>query len=250
MREVLFKKDADNRKTGHIACSYTVRSTCPDACSLKNNGCYADGYPVAFHWDSIGKPNKKGKLSDNHYEWDDFCLQVAALPKGKMFRHNVAGDLPGNNNSIDRVKLDKLVNASSRIRAFTFTHKPVGMGVDDSPAQQLTRANNSMAIKSANENGFTINLSADSLEEADRLAKLKIGPVVTVVGMDAPKHMKTPEGRHVVVCINEDNKDITCEHCGLCAKSDRKAIIAFRAHGSKKHKLTTRINDRVYLKVS
>jgi len=246
MTTVLFKQDSDNRKIGHIAMSYTERGTCPDACSLKDNGCYADGYPVAFHWGAIGDPERRKKT---HFDWDDFCLQVQALPRNKMFRHNVAGDLPGENNSIDRDKLDKLVDAASRINGFTFSHKPVGMGVDDTPAEQLTRAQNGQAIKSANANGFTINLSADNLQEADRLADLNIGPVVVVVGMDAPKQMKTDDGRHVVVCINEDNKNITCEHCGLCAISDRKAIVAFRVHGFRRHKIDKRLREETYLNV-
>ena len=248
MTTVLFKADTDNRKTGHIAASYTEKSTCPDACKLKNNGCYADGHPVARHWHKVGNPDERTK---SHFDWDNFCLQVQALPKGKMFRHNVAGDLPGENNSIDRTKLDKLVSAAARVKGFTFTHKPVGMGpIGESAKQQLERASNSNAIKLANESGFTINLSADDMSQADYLAELNIGPVVTVVGMDAPRHMKTPEGRNVIVCPNEEDKNMTCERCRLCANSKRKAIIAFRAHGFRKHKVTARVNERVHLKVS
>lgn len=253
-REVLFKPDSGNRKIGNIAASYTHRSSCPDTCELKSSGCYADGYPTRFAWDAIGKLNKKGKVPDTHYDWDGFCRQVAALPKHKVFRHNVAGDLPGydgDNNSIDSDKLRQLNKACSRVQAFTFTHKPVGaFEPGDTDRMHLNRARNSALIKEANESGgISINISSENLSDADRVAALGIGPVVTVVGTDAPRHMKTPSGRHVIVCPNEEDKDRTCDRCLLCANPKRKAIIAFRAHGVKKNAVSKRVSNKVHLQM-
>lgn len=248
MTKVLFKKNSDNRKIGaDTAFTYSEKSTCPDNCQLKNNGCYADGWPVTLHWNSVSSGN-----TPNHYEWEDFILQLRALPKRKLFRYGVAGDLPGTNNRIDTEKLNDMVKASSRIRGFAFTHKPVGFGNFGESMEMLTaRANNTKAIKDANENGFCINLSADNIQQADHLFSLKIAPVVCVVPDDAPDRFKTPEGNHVIVCLNEKDENMTCDKCGLCSVSSRKAIIAFRAHGNRGKKVSNRIREqeRVYLNV-
>jgi hypothetical protein len=89
------------------------------------------------------------------------------------------------------------------------------------------------AIYLANCEGFTINLSANSLRHADELAALKIAPVAVVVAEDAPAKFKTPEGRDVVVCLNETQR-LTCLECQLCAVPTRKSIVGFRAHGQAK----------------
>ena len=57
--------------------------------------------------------------------------------------------------------LAELVAANRGKRGFTYTHKP--------PSQECA------AIRRANRNGFTINLSADTLEEEDKLARKKAG---------------------------------------------------------------------------
>jgi hypothetical protein len=261
--KVLFTADSGNRKIGHIAASYTSRDSCPDNCKLKvtpdnpNGECYAEGFPTAFQWNKTkdGSTDKKGNSHRSVHDWDDFCRQVNALPRHKVFRHNVAGDFPGykgNNNSINREMLDKLDKACARVQAFTFTHKPVGFGeIGETADMMLTRARNGQAIKKCNKEGnIAINLSAESLADADRMAELDIGPVVTVVGSDAPRHMKTPGGRHVVVCPNEEDENRTCDLCLLCAKPNRKAIVAFRAHGYRGKKLTNRVNNTVHLKVN
>jgi hypothetical protein len=157
-----------------------------------------------------------------------------------LWRHNTAGDLPGEDNVIDITKLFSLVNANKEAKAlgFTYTHKPVGWTGYESK--------NAEAILASNINGFTINLSADNLREADELVKYNIGPVVTIMPSNAPRIQRTPEKRYVIVCPAEDAK-ITCDCCGLCAKVERKSIIGFRAHGNKKKLIDDKLNDKQYL---
>lgn len=85
-----------------------------------------------------------------------------------LWRHNQAGDLPGENDTIDLVALAQLAEANVGKRGFTYTHKPM-------------TADNAAAVKQANARGFTINLSADNLSEADDLAEMQVGPVVVVL---------------------------------------------------------------------
>jgi len=141
--------------------------------------------------------------------------------------------LPGTGNEIDTLALHQLVIANSKSKAigFTYTHKPVGL-----VGQALI---NARAIYAANKSGFRINLSADSLADADRLADLKIAPVVVVVNSDAPKKMRTPAGRHVILCPYEPGV-LQCDGCRLCAK-ERNAIIGFAAHGTSKKKVNIKL---------
>src|SRR5580704_9601139 len=81
-----------NKKLGGLPASITSRDTCPDHCSLKRIGCYALYGMMAAHWRRVGV-----QLDT----WDDFCADVARLPDGQLWRHNEAGDLPGDNDAID-----------------------------------------------------------------------------------------------------------------------------------------------------
>jgi hypothetical protein len=129
--------------------------------------------------------------------------------------------LPGEGERIDVAALEELVQANDGRRGFTFTHKR--------PRTWPELA----AIRDANRRGFTINLSADTLEEADKLAALGVGPVAVVVASDAPETSRTPAGRTVIVCREQTREGVTCASCGLCAAPTRRAIVAFRAHGNR-----------------
>jgi hypothetical protein len=119
--------------------------------------------------------------------------------------------------------LDALVAANKGKRGFTYTHKP------------LDKAAERDAIARANANGFTINLSANDLSHADKLADLAIGPVVVVLPANATQNTVTPVGRKVVVCPATIRDDVSCADCGLCARL-RDAIVGFPAHGTSKRK--------------
>lgn len=213
-----------NEKVGPIPVSTTSAKTCPSDCPFKKSGCYADGGPLALFW---GKVTRDEAGTD----WNSFCGQIAALPEGQLWRHNQAGDLPGNGKAIDYDALMSLVSANEGRKGFTYTHySPLGFEND------TDTLNNALAIAKANEGGFTINLSGNNLKHADQLAALNIGPVVAVVPEDFPDTGKTPEGRKVAVCPEQTGKAKSCAECKLCQKADRAVIVAFRAHGVSKRK--------------
>lgn len=240
---VSFTRVGGNRKTGPIPNTMTERSSCPDACPWKESReCYPNFSPLGFQWYSLennGRYPGYEKLSITPRTWEEMCNLVSKLPKNQLWRHNTAGDLPGIGNTIDLNLLDQLVKANKRANAhgFCYTHKPVGYS-----GQPLI---NARAIYAANKNGFRISLSADSLQRADALADMKIAPVVVVVPSDSPRKMRTPKGRYVITCPAEENDNdgnpiIQCDRCGLCAK-ERKAIVAFRAHGRRKNAVNRRL---------
>ncbi len=206
-----------NKKTGPIPVSTSSAATCPLSCPL-NQVCYAKHGPLAIHWRRV-TAGTRGET------FDEFLDGIRALPDGQFWRHNEAGDLPGQGDHLDIEKLQDLVDANKGKNGFTYTHKPA-----------LNDPGNAAAIRDANANGFTINLSADSIAEADELVQLEIGPVAVVIDEQHERGFKTPAGNYVAICPNAQDQRITCEKCQLCQRPDRKSIIGFPVHGSgKKH---------------
>ena len=208
---------SSNKKVGPIPVTTSSRSTCPDVCPLKANGCYPEYGPLKIHWDAVSSGKRGGSL-------DDLCTQIKTLPKGQLFRFWQAGDFPGDGKALDTSSMLALIRANQGRRGFGYSH------------YDPTVEHNANLIRSANERGLTINLSANNLEHADQLADTGAGPVVTILPMDAPRTLKTPAGRHVAVCPAEYTDGLNCARCGVCAVEQRKTIIGFRAHGSGKAK--------------
>lgn len=223
MPGVLFVRKSANAKTGPIPVTYSSAETCPDACPLKANGCYASsGFHTRLAWDRASRASAAS--------WRATLESVRALPAGQLWRHNVAGDLPGRGDAIDGTALASLAAANTGRNGYTYTHKPL-------------TTENAAAIREANRAGFTVNLSADSMREADEKANAACGPVVVVVPADHPALSKTPAGRTVIVCPAQTG-DKTCATCKACANPNRKPIIAFRIHGTGSKKAALALQNR------
>lgn len=201
-----------NQKLGGIPATTSSRSTCPDNCSLKGNGCYADNPPLAFHWDAVSSGQRGTDLTTH-------CGQIRDLPKHQLYRMWQAGDFPGDGLDMDPEAVRALVSANRGKHGFAYTH------------YDPRREDNAAMIGFANENGLTVNVSAETLEQADAYADLGVAPVVTLLPVDGT-NTRTPAGRDVLVCPAVVNERMTCAKCGLCAVPTRKAIVGFPAHGS------------------
>ena len=207
-----------NAKTGPIPVSTSSKSTCPTDCAMRD-ACYASAGPLALHWGAVSNGTRGT-------DWQTFVDQIAALPDGQLWRHNQAGDLPGDGSTVDPVALGALVAANRGKRGFTYTHY---------------RDSESIAwVRHANAWGFTVNLSANDLSDADRLADTGAGPVVVVLSSDQTDNTVTPSGRRVVVCPATQRDDVSCATCQLCQRQ-RSTIVGFPAHGSRKRVIDIRI---------
>jgi hypothetical protein len=218
-----FTRSSSNAKTGPIPVSTSSANTCPDVCPLRGSGCYAETGPVSWHWKKVSK----GLRGGTHAE---LLHHVQSLPKGQLWRHNAAGDLmtlQGKHRSfIDVDALQALTKANTGRKGFTYTHHDM----HDTSARTWNRE----VVAIANNNGFTINLSANDLDHADMLADLNVGPVVTIMPEGSPKVQHTAKGRTVVQCPATYNDAITCANCGICQVATRKVIIGFPVHGVRK----------------
>jgi hypothetical protein len=242
-----FTLQSRNAKTGPIPVTTSSAQTCPSACPLIGKGCYAEHGNLGMIWRALTKTRagRKFKNGNSHVRaisWQQLIANIGKLPLATLWRHNQAGDLPGRSNLIDGDALAELVNANRGKRGFTYTHKPpVGANAD--------------MIKWANQQGFTVNLSANTLVHADKLADLAIAPVVTLlpqrdigmgdhVDVDVDSAVKakvhiTPAGRKVVGCPATYRDDVTCQSCQLCQRQTRKVIVGFPAHGAARRRAST-----------
>ena len=207
-----------NVKVGKMAVTTSTATTCPTSCPFKGNGCYADSGPLKLHWLKV----TEGKRGD---DWSTFLDKIKELPAGSKWRHNQAGDLPGDTKDLDSTKCVDLAKANEGKRGFTYTHYDV-----------LENFQNAITVNIMNHLGFTVNVSANNLEHADQLCDLDIAPVATVLPIEQTTNTVTPKGRKVVVCPATYKDDVSCADCMLCEKRDRKVIVGFPAHGTSKKK--------------
>ena len=218
-----------NKKTGNIPVSTTTAKTCPLTCPFnhKNDGgCYADSGPLAIHW-------RKVTSLERGMSFDLFLKQIENLPSDQMWRHNQAGDLPGNGEKLDSKACQDLAKANKGKKGYTYTHYDPSL------------YNNSKIINSMNNAGFTVNLSGNNTAHAIALKKEYTSPVVTVVKSDHFENRKNSYKKnsvHFVRCPADYNEKVNCKSCKLCAVPQRKSVICFPAHGTGKKRINNLIN--------
>lgn len=211
-----YSLSAGNSKTGAMLLVRSPRSTCPESCGLKGNGCYAENFPLALHWlkqDTVG------------VDFATVLYAVRTLPKKALWRLFEAGDFePSSENPelISSQQVISLLAANNGKRGFGYTHYPVLPNLE--------------TLQLMNASGLTINVSADSFEQAEVYFSLGL-PTVVVVAENFPKDIVV-DGVRVVVCPNQSTPSKpTCLQCQMCQKPDRDYVIGFRAHGTKKRKI-------------
>ena len=228
-------------KLGGIPATYSEKSTCPPACPMMDNGCYAAAGNVAMHWRAVSKHETGGTFAAA-------IKFVKSTPAGTLGRWNVAGDLPGSGDKLDRAKVIRLAQANSQASArwFTFTHYPVrATDVRATTNPRLRRAiarHNRAVIRDAIKIGFAINVSANSPKHAAALASMGFD-VASVAPMDWTGTKKLADGHIGVQCpATIEGRSTTCNDCGMCERRGRisaaktRVIPMFPAHGASKRK--------------
>jgi hypothetical protein len=211
-----FTSTSGNSKTGPIPTTRTDRSSCPTTCPFYDTGCYAKYGPESKHW---------LRREDNKISWQEFLSKIKKIARNQLWRHNTAGDLPHNEGNIIADMIRDLIKANRNKKGFTYTHHNLN-------------ENNISIIKESNNNGFTINASTESVEQADYVMSVHGIPAVAVVNSKESRRFYTTEsGRKVIVCPATIHEDVNCSACGICANSNRESIVAFPAHGTAKKKV-------------
>tara|TARA_R100000808_G_scaffold9385_1_gene25833 strand:+ start:5726 stop:6418 length:693 start_codon:yes stop_codon:yes gene_type:complete len=217
---------SSNKKVGPIPVSTTSAVTCPNDCPFNNaneGGCYAEAGPLKLHWMKVTSGERGGSFAQ-------FLDKIRNLKTGQLWRHNQAGDLPGNGEHLDGDGCEQLTAANKGKRGFTYTH------------YDPTKNGNGIIIKAMNKAGFVVNLSGNDPEHAVKLANKNIAPVVSVATSDTSGTFKKG-GKTFVQCpATMDNVKIDCATCKLCAVSTRKSIVYFPAHGTMKKRVNNQLN--------
>jgi hypothetical protein len=212
---VAFNPSSSNTQLGPIPASTTEKASCPSTCPLKEV-CYANFHFQGAAWKKVAE---KGML------WSEFISKVRRIAPGAIWRHNVSGDLPKDGEgNIDQQKVRQLVVANRGRKGYTYTH-------------HLLTDDNLNIIKEANNNGFTISASCESVDVADSvMTKHGIPAVAVVPSTESRRFFTTTNGRKVVVCPAKIHDNVNCATCGICSNPDRTFIVAFPAHGTAKKK--------------
>lgn len=210
-----FTRVSRNRKTGPIPVVTASKDTCPATCPLRGAGCYAEHGPLALQWERCS------------LSLDELCKQIRKLPKRQLWRYGQAGDLP---TRMDEVEKLAITNGRRPVLCYTH-HRDLNM------------------IRYAGELDFHINVSADSLDEADAFARQGLSTVV-VLGSEYGRRREEPlqayrrrlaklpratrSGVKVAICPASYH-EVTCAECGVCSgRRPNNTIIGFPAHGSGK----------------
>ena len=222
-------KISHNQKTGPIPVSATSSDSCPESCALKDGACYGR-LDCAIHWRNLNE-GKRGK------DLDGFLLDIMSLFMPAIWRMNEVGDLPQDPDNTNRIDIETAMaicaanNFGGYCRnGFTYTHYPVL----DNQASKADVLHNRAIIKAMNDHGFTVNLSANNIAEADQMMELGIGPVVCILSMEGAI---PASDNKIIVCPNYMSKDVQCVNCRVCLKKNRNSIVGFPAHGCKKKSL-------------
>lgn len=212
-----------NSKTGPIPVSTSPADLCPSSCPFRDGGgCYASTAPLSLHWQAV-TAGRRGA------PWPDFLAQIAALPTGTIWRHNQAGDIQDPNTVSGRTMLRNLVTANRGKEGFTFTH------------HRPRTAAAIQALKGATADGFTVNVSTESVADADRMVSHGLRAVTVVPSTDDRRVWRSPDGHPVVTCPAQVRDGITCDRCRLCQCRPQDVIIAFRAHGTGARRVDARL---------
>lgn len=213
---IKYSLSAGNSKTGAMLLVRSPRSTCPESCGLKGNGCYAENFPLALHW---------LKQEQTGVDFATVLYAVRTLPKKALWRLFEAGDFEPSSENPELISSQQVVSllaANKGKRGFGYTHYPVLPNLE--------------VLQLMNASGLTINASADTFEQVKLYQSLGL-PTTLLVAENFPKD-SVVEGVHIVVCPNQSTPSKpTCLQCQMCQEPDRDYVIGFRAHGTKKRKI-------------
>lgn len=217
-----------NRKTGPVTIITASQSTCPYLCPFHNNGCYAEQYPLKWHWDSLSQCKKGG-------DFRELLTRLQMLPQGDLIRYGDAGDFPGDGYRLDKKTVLRLAYfcRDHNLRLYGYTQY-LCSGIQH-------RRHNLDVIRRANRIGITINISTAGIKAVDANAQVNL-PLVTVLPSATNQAVvHSAKGRRIMVCPAVQ-KHVTCFTCGgrggpLCARADRKVVIGFPAHGKNRRKI-------------
>ena len=238
MSGAIYVQNSQNKKLAgseRVDTTYAaIKATCPNTCSLKNEGCYAQLSFVGITNSRLNKQSEgKSALEVARYEANaiDNSYDGHGIPEDTNLRLHVSGDSR-------TVKGSRLINSSvGRWRkrggknCWSYTH--AWMNVHRSVWSHVSML-----------------ASVSNVEEAALAREKGYAPAIVVSQFTNSKVFKLPGSEiKFIPCpaqTNPGGKQVGCSDCKLCFNADRlfkdNFGIAFEAHGVKKNSIKRKLN--------
>lgn len=200
-----------NRKTGPIpVTSRVMAETCPTDCPFLprdlggNGGCYGTG--------RIAGQVSKGALDLTAEQADQILAK--RRKSARFLRDRVVGDILTDGRP-DFGYIAAITGAARRagLRVFGYTHAWDRLSADD-----VTRVK---------QEGYALNASCETAADVEEATAKGMDVVLT--GNDWTDGDRIA-GRRIVTCPAENNDDVTCASCGMCAVMNRRNVVRFHTH--------------------
>lgn len=227
-----FTNKSSNIKIGPIPSTMSTFDNCPNSCSFKNNGCYAQNFIMG----SIFKKVTNGTFS-NLLSRSDLIEKLKSLKDGTVWRMNTMGDLPANKNgTINKNFLKQVTQIAKRTNPICYTHH-----------------HDVNSVRWANNNGFNLILSLNDKSELEKYAG--IVPTAMVVPHHWQKGKNESMGdykkrsldnldglrnkfpdQQIFICP-ATYTDTNCSKCKVCTTMTKNETVCFPGHGAKKRQI-------------
>jgi hypothetical protein len=229
MHGALYVEGSDNRKISgddKVDATYaSIKATCPDTCSLKNAGCYAQESYVGM---TVRKLNKKArqhsplKLARAEAQTINASYRGGPVPQDRALRIHVSGDSRTKKGTrlISKAVSKWKARGGGDVWSYTHAHSHV-------PRKEW--------------GSVSILASVDSIEQVEGARKQGYAPAIVVDHHPSEKAYKLTGSDTTFIPCPQQTRNVPCVDCRLCMKADwlyeTNRGIAFAAHGVKRNEV-------------
>lgn len=228
IKSALYVHASGNTKTGKVDTTYvSIKGSCPNDCTLKNDGCYAQNSFVAFtvkRLDSEFKKENPKDIAEYEARAIDESYNGESVP-GSLLRLHVSGDT--RTRGAARVLASAVDRWLARggLGAWSYTHAW-------------------RKVKRADFGKISVLASIENSSQAEAVREQGYAPALIVDKFESDKAFER-DGFKFIPCPAQ-TRDVSCADCKLCLKSDflfeSKSGIAFEVHGVKKNSIKKKLN--------
>lgn len=229
MKGSIYVQDSKNEKISgdsKVDATYaSIKNTCPDTCSLKDEGCYAQtSYTgmIVQRMDRRARQNSPLQVARSEAKAIDRSYGGGAVPTGRDLRLHVSGD-------------SRTIKGTRSLNAAVGRWKKRGGGI----AWSYTHAWHHVPRKEWS-NVSTLG-SIESTKDVEAVRAQGYAPAIVVAHHPSEKAYKLDGSDTTFIPCPSQTRDIACVDCRLCMKADwlynTNRGIAFTIHGVKREGL-------------
>lgn len=226
MRGAIYAEDSKNTKisgNGKVDATYaSIKNTCPDTCSLKGEGCYAQTSFVGMinaRMNSRARQGSPLQLARAEARAIDASYKGGAVPAGRPLRLHVSGD-------------SRTIKGTRVLSAAVSRWKKRGGG----NAWSYTHAHQHVPRKEWGE--VSVLASIEHTKDVESVRKMGYAPAIVVGEHPSDKAYKLDGSDTTFIPCPQQTREVACADCQLCMRADwlytTNRGISFSAHGVKK----------------